>query len=75
MATVVRDFCGLRCHVPTLKMTNCIMRHDVTVGDVLEVTADCDGFESDVRTWCSQWKKELLSITASGKTTRVQVQI
>lgn len=32
-------------------------------GDVLEVKANCDSFEDDVRTWCGRLNKTLLAIT------------
>ncbi len=43
-------------------------------GDVLEVVADCDTFEKDVRDWCVRTKKVLLWIRPEGNAKRCQIQ-
>ncbi len=75
MATVTRDFRGLKCPVPTLKMTNCLVKKEVNPGDVLEVMADCPTYEDDVKKWCAQWKKVLVRTTTEGTAKKVTVQI
>ncbi len=62
MKTVTIDARGLNCPVPSLKMTNAVMRKDVVPGDTLEVVADCDTFEADVRRWCETMKKVLVVV-------------
>ena len=73
-ATVL-DLKGLKCPMPTLKMTTAV-RTTVKAGDVLEVIADCPSFESDVKIWCQRMKKVLLWIRdEGGGVKRCQVQI
>ena len=62
MKTVTIDARGLNCPIPSLKMTNAVMRKDVEPGDTLEVMADCDTFEADVKRWCQVMKKVLVVI-------------
>ena len=72
MAVHKLDATGLRCPQPILKIT--IMMPEMSPGDVLEVSADCDSFESDVRTWCERLKKTLLAITADGDVVTASIQ-
>ncbi len=58
MAMTTLDAKGLKCPQPQLKMT--IMISKMKPGDVIDVTADCDTFEADVRKWCERNKKVLL---------------
>ncbi len=60
MKTVSLDARGLKCPTPTLKMTNMVMAKDVLPGDNLEVLADCETFEDDVKRWCATMKKVLV---------------
>ncbi len=62
MATVVIDARGLKCPQPTFKMVAAINKGEAKPGDVLEVVADCDTFERDVRSFCSSMKRVLLSM-------------
>lgn len=62
MKTVQLDARGQNCPIPTLKMTNIVMRKEVVSGDNLEVVADCPTFEADVRQWCVTMKKVLVVI-------------
>ena len=62
MKTVTLDARGLNCPIPTLKMTNMVMRKDVLAGDTLEVVADCETFEADVKQWCTTMKRVLIVI-------------
>ena len=61
MATHIIDAVGLRCPQPILKLT--IAMPDMKPGDVVELRADCDTFEQDVRSWCERLNKPLLAIT------------
>jgi tRNA 2-thiouridine synthesizing protein A len=72
MALHKLDATGLRCPQPILKIT--IMMPEMNPGDVLEVSANCDSFESDVRTWCERLKKTLLAITKDGDVVTASIQ-
>ena len=72
MALHTLDATGLRCPQPILKIT--ILMPEMKPGDVLEVKADCDSFETDVRTWCERLKKTLLAITHDGDVTTASIQ-
>ena len=66
------DLCGLRCPQPIFKIA--LTSADLTLGDILDVTADCASFEMDVRTWCRRLKKTLLFVRDEGeyrKTVRI----
>ncbi|MEO5333457.1 MAG: sulfurtransferase TusA family protein [Magnetococcus sp. YQC-5] len=58
MAMITLDAKGLKCPQPQLKMTIQITK--MKPGDIIEVTADCDTFEDDVRKWCGRNNKTLL---------------
>ncbi len=60
MKTVSLDARGLNCPIPTLRMTNMILSKGVEAGDTLEVLADCDTFEDDVKKWCTTMKRVLV---------------
>ncbi|MFZ1977533.1 MAG: sulfurtransferase TusA family protein [Bacteroidota bacterium] len=72
MAILTLDAKGLKCPQPTLKIT--VMAVKMKSGDVLEVVADCDTFEKDVRDWCVRTKKVLLWIRPEGNAKRCQIQ-
>ena len=72
MATKVLDCRGLKCPQPTLKVT--IEATKMAKGDILEVSADCPSFESDVREWCGKMNKVLLWVKQEGEAKRVQIQ-
>lgn len=72
MATHTLDAKGLRCPQPVIKMTALIPT--IAEGDVLEVTADCDTFDEDVRNWCTRWSKTLLAVTHDGDAFTAQIQ-
>ncbi len=75
MATVQHDLRGLKCPVPVLRMSSFLMKKEVNAGDVLEVWADCPTFETDVKKWCSDFKKVLLKVQTEGDIKKVQIQI
>ena len=64
MAILTLDAKGLKCPQPTLKIT--VMAVKMKSGDVLEVVADCDTFEKDVRDWCVR-TKESPALDSSGR--------
>lgn len=76
MAKVDLDAKGLKCPVPTLKMTNLLMQKQVQGGDVLEVVADCPTFPDDVKAFCARFKKVLIFMREeAGGIRRCQIQI
>ena len=76
MATVMLDAKGLKCPMPTLKMTGMVLKKEVKPGDILEVLADCPTFEKDVKDWCTSTKKVLIFMRVeAGGLKRCQVQI
>jgi tRNA 2-thiouridine synthesizing protein A len=72
MAVQMLDAKGLKCPQPTLKVT--AMAIKMKPGDVLEVVADCDTFEKDVRDFCTRTKKVLLWFKTEGNAKRCQIQ-
>jgi tRNA 2-thiouridine synthesizing protein A len=75
MATVQLDVRGQQCPIPVLKMTNALMKNEVTSGDTLVVLADCPTFEKDVKAWCQNMKKVLIVIKDEGASKRAEVRI
>ncbi|HVP57888.1 MAG TPA: sulfurtransferase TusA family protein [bacterium] len=75
MATVELDVRGQQCPIPVLKMTNALMKKEVTNGDTLIVLADCPTFEKDVREWCGNMKKVLVVIRDEGNSKRAEIRI
>ena len=65
MADFVLDARGLKCPQPQLRMS--IQVTKMKAGEVLEVVADCDTFEQDIRNWCVRNKKSLLWMKAEGE--------
>lgn len=72
MATRFIDAVGLRCPQPVLKVT--IAMSEMRPGDVLEVSADCESFEEDIRTWCSRLGKPLLAVRTVGDIVTATIQ-
>ena len=72
MATHNVDARGLRCPQPILTIITYMP--NTSPGDVLEVVADCDTFEDDVRKWCVRWNSTLLAITYDGDVASAQIQ-
>jgi tRNA 2-thiouridine synthesizing protein A len=76
MAKAFLDAKGLKCPMPSLKMTQMVLKKEVKPGDVLEVVADCPTFENDVRTWCQSSKKVLIFMRSEADGSKCcQVQI
>ena len=72
MATITLDATGLRCPQPVLKLA--LKVPEMNPGDLLEITADCPTFESDIKTWCERMRKTLLSVSQKGVTKTALVQ-
>ena len=71
MALVKLDARGLRCPHPVLKIAAMIPQ--LSEGDILEVCADCETFENDVRIWCDRMNMLLLSAISHKGITVVQI--
>ena len=64
MANQTLEAKGLKCPQPALKVQMLSMK--MKAGEVLEVVADCDTFEKDMRDFCARTKKVLLWIKDEG---------
>jgi tRNA 2-thiouridine synthesizing protein A len=64
LATKTIDAVGLRCPQPILKLT--ITMPEIPPGDIVEIRADCEKFEDDIRTWCDRMGKTLLATSTDG---------
>ena len=71
MSLVKLDARGLRSPHPILKIAAMIPQ--LSEGDVLEVSADCETFETDVRSWCVRMNKQLLSTVSREGITVIQI--
>ncbi len=74
MATVRLDYRGLKCPLPTLKLTQAVTAKEVKAGDMLEVKADCESFERDIKRFCDVHKKILVKFWLDGTTKMAKVQ-
>jgi len=76
MATVKQDFCGLLCPIPMLKVKLMITKKEVVAGDILEFTADCPTLAADVKQFCAEAKKIMISMLDMGDgKKKVKIQI
>jgi len=66
MATVKKDYRGLRGPVPVLKLNSMFVFCEVRPGDLVEVQADCPSFESDLKKLCANWRKTLVGWQSDG---------
>jgi len=64
MANVKFDFRGLKCPVPTLKMTVELIK--LAKGDIMEVSADCPSFEQDLKGFTQRTQTTLLWVRNQG---------
>ncbi|RKX77513.1 MAG: SirA-like protein [Spirochaetes bacterium] len=55
---------GLKCPQPVLKVA--IKSRSMKPGDTLEVHADCDAFPNDIKKWCEDSGKVLISCVDQG---------
>lgn len=60
MAAHKEDFKGLKCPQPVLKIA--LLSRKLPPGTLLEVTADCPTFPQDVRKWCTDNGKVLITV-------------
>ena len=60
----VLDCRGMKCPQPVLKVA--IKARTVRVGTALEVHADCSSFDADVRKWCTDNGRVLISVVDRG---------
>ncbi|MGO9793462.1 MAG: sulfurtransferase TusA family protein [Solirubrobacteraceae bacterium] len=74
MATVQLDYRGLKCPLPTLKLQRAVLTKVVKDGDILEVKADCEAFEGDVKKFCTDQKKILVKFWVDGTTKTAKIQ-
>ena len=74
MASIQIDAKGLKCPQPTLKLMT--VAATAKAGDVIEITADCPTFESDLKSWCQRQKKVLVFCKDDGHGVKqAQIQI
>ncbi len=71
MARKELDTLGLKCPQPILRIA--AMMRQMEEGDILEVKADCDTFEVDVRKWCERMGKVLVVIRKEGDATIAEI--
>ena len=64
MATHLLDTLGLKCPQPVLKVA--VKAKEISVGDILEVLADCPSFPKDIEAWCTRMGKTLLFCADEG---------
>lgn len=62
--TTLLDCRGMSCPKPVLKVA--IKARTMEAGSTLEVLADCSTFASDIRKWCDDSGKILLSVVDKG---------
>jgi tRNA 2-thiouridine synthesizing protein A len=75
MAVKTLNCVGLKCPMPVLKLTQAVMKKEVTAGDQIELLADCPTFENDVKQWCTQMKKVLIRIAPEGAAKKAVIHI
>lgn len=73
MATKQLNTKGMRCPQPIQAIITSM--HETAPGDILEVTADCDTFEADVRKWAERTGRTLLAITHEGDSTIATIRV
>jgi len=72
MATYTLDTLGLKCPQPILKVA--VKAKELQIGDMLEVTADCESFPKDAEAWCNKMGKKLLFCNTEGSRHTAQIQ-
>ena len=60
----VLDCKGLTCPKPVLKVA--IKARSLPAGSTIEVLADCHTFEADIKKWCKDSGKVLVSVVNKG---------
>lgn len=69
----VLDYRGLKCPQPVLKTA--IKANALPAGSVVEVRADCPTFPSDIKKWCEDTGKILVSLVDNGSYKTATVQL
>jgi tRNA 2-thiouridine synthesizing protein A len=59
------DTTGLELHECIFKIAVNIL--DVKEGGILDIGGDCPAFEKNIRTWCEETGKDILSIESEGE--------
>jgi tRNA 2-thiouridine synthesizing protein A len=73
MAVATLDAIGLKCPQPVLRVA--AKAREFSVGDILEVLADCPTFEQDIRNWADRMNKVILSVkNERGDKRKIQIQ-
>ena len=72
MANKVLDALGLKCPQPVLKLA--IKAKICDPGTAVEVHADCPSFSTELRKWCDDTGKVLISLVEQGGTQVATVQ-
>ncbi len=60
----ILDCKGMKCPRPVLKVA--IKANSMNTGSVLEVYADCPSFSNDIKKWCEDSEKVLISCVDQG---------
>lgn len=60
----ILDCKGMKCPQPVLKVS--IKSNTIEPGTTLEVQADCDTFQDDIKKWCENSGKVLISCIDKG---------
>jgi TusA-related sulfurtransferase len=69
----VLNYRGLKCPQPVLKTA--IKANSLPAGTILEVHADCPSFPTDVKKWCDDTGKVLVSIVDKGGFNAATIQL
>ena len=67
------DARGLKCPQPVLKVA--IKANTLPAGTTLEVLADCPSFPDDIKKWCEDSGKVLVSLVDQGSHKAATVQL
>jgi len=69
----IMDLKGLKCPQPVLKLAIAAKKHPA--GTTIEVLADCNTFPEDVKKWCNDSGKVLVSCVDKGGYFSATVQL
>jgi TusA-related sulfurtransferase len=75
MTTHKLDLKGLKCPVPTLRMSTFIIGKGFAPGDILAATADCPTFEADTRKWVATVKKSIVVVREEGGGKTIEIRL
>jgi tRNA 2-thiouridine synthesizing protein A len=71
--SLILDATGLVRPMPIEKIAEKLIRMES--GDILEVVADCESFEKDVRRFCERLHQEIISVKDEGNHKKVQILV